>query len=295
MPSFSMSGPQNVSRAAVELHLHQVASQMDHIDLQSEILKAASRFQPEQSAADHSRALLAFRVFRDLAAVIQSAEHEDAGLEAAVGHGGPFHVRDERTASGGDDQLIVGLGLAIFAEHYFGSPEKPRGALARVQEDLVLHVPGKRVQKNLFFLIRTVQHIGKQNAIVVSGRLVAEHGDVELVRAAAGQNLFHGSGARHPVSDHHQVLFLHYAISKNPMSSKTDDLSPAGAAIRISTGLPGGMSSSTASGTWIASLCSDGESSAWAYLAASASDRSFPARRCPPENKSSARVCRTGT
>ena len=56
--------------------------------------------------------------------------------------------------------------------------------------------------------LRTVQHIGKQNAVVVAIRLVAKDGDVELVRATACENILHATRSRHAITNHDQFLFF---------------------------------------------------------------------------------------
>ena len=109
---------------------------MHHADLEPEILQSTRRFETEQAAADHRGALLALCPCRDLAAIVQRAEHEDARLETAIGHGGSFHRRNEGTAAGRDDQLVVGLGLPVFAVHKPSPAQKPCGTRPDVRRML---------------------------------------------------------------------------------------------------------------------------------------------------------------
>ena len=45
----------------------------------------------------------------------------------------------------------------------------------------------------------------QHDPVVVSVRLVTEHGDLEHFRAAAAEDLLDGAGAGHAVADHHQL------------------------------------------------------------------------------------------
>ena len=90
-------------------------------------LEAARGFEAEQPSADHGNGHLAFGVFRDAAAIFERAKHKDAGLERSIWHGGPFHLGDEGTAASGDDQLVVGLGGAVFGKCQLGPPQQPSG------------------------------------------------------------------------------------------------------------------------------------------------------------------------
>ena len=46
--------------------------------------------------------------------------------------------------------------------------------------------------------------LDEHDPVVVAVGLVAEHGDVELLGATAGQDLLDGAGAGHAVADHDQ-------------------------------------------------------------------------------------------
>ena len=90
---------QQVRRRRIELALHQPVHQMDQRHRRAGLGKAVSRFQPEQSAADHDDALL-LRGKRqqqiDVAAVAK-------GMHA--GKIGAGHVQAQRRRAGGEHQL----------------------------------------------------------------------------------------------------------------------------------------------------------------------------------------------
>ena len=66
-------------------------------------------------------------------------------------------------------------------------------------------VPGERIEEDLAGVLRAVQHVRQQDPVVVAVRLVAEHDDVELLGAAARQDLLDGARAGHAVADDHEL------------------------------------------------------------------------------------------
>ena len=77
--------PQHGAAGAVELLFHQVAAEMDDVDVAAVVEQAARRFQAEQAAADHGGLRALLRVGDDAVAVVERAEGEDAGAQLAVG------------------------------------------------------------------------------------------------------------------------------------------------------------------------------------------------------------------
>jgi hypothetical protein len=90
-----------------------------------------------------------------------------------------------------------------------------------VQRDIVFGIPVERVQENFARVLRAVQHIREQDAIVVAVRLGAQHRDVKLFATAARQNLFHRARARHAVADNHQLLLFHCSSPAITSTSST--------------------------------------------------------------------------
>ena len=82
-------------------------------------------------------------------------------------------------------------------------------ARAGVKRDAVGRVPRHGVDEDVVGLVAARQHAREQNAVVVAARLVAEHRDVEAARAAALEQIFDESRARHAVADDDQPLFTH--------------------------------------------------------------------------------------
>ncbi len=78
-----------------------------------------------------------------------------------------------------------------------------------MQRNVVLAIPGERIQKNLALPLAAVQHVRKQNAVVISVWLVAIHRDIETIRAPARQDLFDRACAGHSVSDDNKIFFFH--------------------------------------------------------------------------------------
>src|SRR5207248_10851495 len=112
--------------------------------------------------------------------------------------------RHERLRPGGEDEHVVGLLDAV------GVDDLPlaidaRDPLAGVEGDVVLLVPRERVEEDFLRVLRPVEHVGEQDAVVVAVRLVAEHHDVEPV-AAEGEDVLDEPGAGHAVADHDQPL-----------------------------------------------------------------------------------------
>ena len=248
------------TRRAVELLLHQVAREMDDRYLQAEVLQTARGLETEEPAADDRRALPAAGVRRDVAAVAQRTEHEHPAHERAVRGTQAFNRRKKRTAAGRDDQLVVGLGLAVFVDDVPGLAQDAGNTPAGTKANPLLGVPRKRVQEDLVFTCGAVQHVREQDAVVVAGRLVAVHRDLELLAAAARQDLLDRACPRHPVADDGEPLTCaHHDTSMKPISSTTETATPLGAATSTSSSVSGGRSSSTASATCIASLAPTGK------------------------------------
>ena len=71
------------------------------------VQQPARRFEPEQAAADHDCFLAGFRSRDHAGAVVHRPEPEHAGLQLTVRPFWPFHRRNEGSAAGGDQKLVV--------------------------------------------------------------------------------------------------------------------------------------------------------------------------------------------
>ena len=160
----------------VELHAHQPRGHLDHRDRDVVRHQPLRGFEAEQPAADDDRGLAVLRVLGDVAAVVERAEHEHAVQRRAGDR------RDERLAAGGEDEVVVGHRRRRPRER---SSRRGRSRVTRlpgVERDAVLFVPRERVEEDFLRVLRAVEHVRQQDAVVVAVRLVAEDGDVEAVR-----------------------------------------------------------------------------------------------------------------
>ena len=85
-PIASMLDRRIVPPVDVELHLHEMAGEVNDVDLAAVIEEPARGFEAEQAAADHGGAAALLRLENDGVAVVDGAEAEHARLELAVGH-----------------------------------------------------------------------------------------------------------------------------------------------------------------------------------------------------------------
>ena len=108
---------QHRPRRVVELHLHQVAHQVDDVDLDVELQETARGLEAEQAAADHRGAAGRGGVVADGRAVVQRPEDEDAAAVLPGVGDQPFERRHEGRAAGGDHQLVVRLDAPVVADH----------------------------------------------------------------------------------------------------------------------------------------------------------------------------------
>ena len=74
--------PEDVAPRRVELRVHEVRHQVDHVDLETGVQEPSRRLEAEEAAADHRGAVHAAHEREHSIAVGQRAEHEDAALEA---------------------------------------------------------------------------------------------------------------------------------------------------------------------------------------------------------------------
>ncbi len=179
------------------------------------IHEPARRLQPKQTAAYHRGARAVFGRCNDPVAIIDGAEAEYAPLQLAVGPVQPLHGWNEGPATRRNQQHIIAGASAASRLH------QARGAVdlgyrrSCVKRNPVLLIPGERVDEYLGSILQPAQNVGKQDAVVIAVRLVAEHRNVEQLGPAACQNLLHGAGAGHAVADDHQTLLGHAAGSSS--------------------------------------------------------------------------------
>ena len=178
----------------IELHAHEPRSHLDDGHAHVVRHQAFCGFQAKQSAADDNRRLAIFRVLGDVPAIVDRAKYEHAVQRRSLNRG------YERPATGRENQHVVFFGHIVRVNDFVLAIDL-RHTLARVQRDLVFLVPRQRVQENLLRFLRAVEHVGKQDAVVVSVRLVAEHHDVEIVIRIGGENVLGHPRAGHAVAD----------------------------------------------------------------------------------------------
>ncbi len=192
------------------------------------------------------------------------------GESCAVGGAHAVHRRDERPAAGGEDQLVVRGDRAVVGVHHLGEAVDPGDPHAGAQLDVVVGVPVSGVEEDLVLVLAPGQHVGQQDPVVVAVRLVAEHGDRELLGAAALEDLLDRTGAGHAVADHHQPARPSGRASASSARCSSCDserrpgrrshlhqpevdhdraADPSGAARYSSTTVPPSRSSTTRSGT----------------------------------------------
>src|SRR6202040_1224173 len=98
-----------------ELLLHEMAQQMDHVDLDAMIEQAARGLEPEQASTDDSRATALGRVVGNPAAVVKCAEYENTRSEFTGRHLQPGYWRNRRAAASGDYEFVVLEAVAVVA------------------------------------------------------------------------------------------------------------------------------------------------------------------------------------
>ena len=199
----------HIGRAGIELRLHQVRHQVDHVRLETPVQKATRRFQSQQPSADHRGRARGRRGAHDALAIVQRAKHEYALLERAVLVADVGERRDDGAAAGCDNQLVVLLREAVSGDDLLRAHIDPLDPLACMERDVPGRVPGHRVDEDVIGLVAARQHAREKNAVVVAARLVAEHHDVEAASAPAAEEIVHEPRARHAVADDDQALFTH--------------------------------------------------------------------------------------
>ena len=200
---------QNATAGIVELHLHQMAGEVDDMRFTAEDHHAARGFEPQQAAADGHRHPALPRVIDDGAAVIEASIAEDARLELSIVHPNAFDGRNERAAARRDEKLVIGLADAALGG------DDPRGTvdlvdpLPRMKRDPMVRIPVERVDQDFIRRLRPVEDVRQHDPIVIAIRFVPKHHDVEKIGAAARKDLFDRAGARHSVSDDNEFLLGH--------------------------------------------------------------------------------------
>ena len=152
---------------------------------------------------------------------------------------------------GGDDQLVVAEDRAVVREHLAREAVDPHDPHARVQRDVVLGVPGQRVEVDLLGVLAR-EDVGEHDPVVVAVRLVTEHRDAGTARRRRGRGSprprgrppcrcrsRRGADARPPGGR------CHRHTSTSPRSTTTVPVSPSGAASCSSSTVPSSMSSTT--------------------------------------------------
>ena len=188
--------------------------------------------------------------------VVEGAEAVDAVGKGLVVGPQPGHRREERSASGGQDQLVVPHAGAVVGVHDARERVDPHHPDPGPEVDVVVGVPVQRVQVDLRRIVAPGKHIRQQDAVVVSVRLVAEHRHVVGFTAAAGEDLLDRADARHAVADDDEAA---HQISTRPRSTTTVPAQPLGAATNNSSTVSPSRSSTTRSATCVAPFAAIGK------------------------------------
>ena len=194
------------ARLGVKLGVHQVRVQVGDVDFQPLTHQAAGGFQPQQAAPDDHGLACPGGIAGHHLAVLQGAEDENAVDEPAVLVVQVGHGRNVGPASGGNHQLVVGLGDAPRRVDRLAEAVNPAGPHSRVELDAVLLVPVHRVDENVRRSVGSGQDAGQEHPVVVAVALFAEHHDFELFGPAPGDDFLDEPASGHAVADNYQAL-----------------------------------------------------------------------------------------
>ena len=162
---------------------------------------------------------------------------------------------------------------AVVGVHHVGEGVDAHDADSGSQVDVVVGVPVQRIEVDLARIIASGKDIRQQDAVVVAVRLVAEHGDVEVLAAAPGQHLLDRADPGHTVAhDDEPCLGGGYRMAVAGAASVTVITPPPdrGRRSRCPSSRPGqrryssstvsaSRSSTTRSATWVAPLAAMGK------------------------------------
>ena len=199
----------HIGRARIELRLHQVRHQVDHVRLETPVQQATGRLQSQQPSADHRGRARGRRGAHDALAIVQRAKHEHALLERPC---------SSRTLARGGMTGLLPVAITSLSycsaspsarDHLLRAHVDPFDPLACMQRDVPGRIPGHRVDEDVIGLVAAREHAREKNTVVVAARLVAEHHDIEAVSAAATEEIVHKPRARHAVADDDEALFTH--------------------------------------------------------------------------------------
>ena len=202
-------GAQHAAAGGVDLLLHEVGAEVDDGDVAAVGEQAAGGLEPEQAAADDDRLLARSGGGEHAVGVVDGAETVDARGERLVRLVQPGNGRHERPRAGGDQQRVVVFLDAVMRGDDLGEAVDLVDAGAGMQGDAVLLVPVQRVQVDLVVVLLAAEYVGQHDSVVVAVGFVTEHGDLELLGAAAGEHLLDRTGPGHAVAHHHQTLLGH--------------------------------------------------------------------------------------
>jgi hypothetical protein len=145
----------------------------------------------------------------DALTIVQRAKHEYALLEHTLLIAYVRKRWNDRAAAGGDDEGVVWLREPIRCFHPLRVHINLFDTPACMKRDAFGGIPRRGIDENVVRLVRARQDAREQNAVVIAARLVAEHHDIETIRAAAREEIVHHPGAGHPISDNDKALFTH--------------------------------------------------------------------------------------
>jgi hypothetical protein len=209
---------QDRSAHGVELHVHDVRHEMDHVDLEAAVEQAFRRFKAEQAAADHGGPFGGGGAREHAVAVVERPKDEDAVLEAARS---VEHIGDRRhddAAAGGEHERVVGLDDSVAARRLLGGHVDRLDTHACMKGDVVGRIPRQRVDEDVLRCVAAGEHAREQNAVVVAVRFVAKDGDLEQV-AAAHAHVFGQAGAGHAVAHNDEASLSVHVGRSSPSGS----------------------------------------------------------------------------
>ena len=194
---------EQVGGGGIELALHQPVHQVQQRHRRSGLGEAVSRFESEQTTADHDDALPGGRERQQQVDVAGIAEGVHAG---EIGAG---HVEPQRRRADGEHELGIFHALFAFDLELASAGVDLGDAIAVAHRDAAMAPPVGGSELDLVRAGLAGQHGGEQNAVVSEPRLFADHGDRVAAECGLGE-LVDQTRGRHTVSDDDQ-RFTHNA------------------------------------------------------------------------------------
>src|SRR5580658_8960104 len=139
---------------------------MHHVDLEPEVLQAARGLEPEEPPSDDGRAPLSRGIAGNFSAVVKRSEYEHSRFALPYRRPQTFHRRDEGHAARRDEEPVVGLDDPVVTDDLSRRPMDIGDTHSGVEGDLVVLVPGERIEKDLALVRRSVEHLREKDPVV---------------------------------------------------------------------------------------------------------------------------------